>query len=256
MKTKYQSVLIAVLLVAVITLVGGLTMPLWGSSEAEASTTAQTTPPSAALPRTITVVGEGRITAQPDVARINVGVETINPDVQKASSEASATMENLLKTLSEQGVATKDVQTSYFNVWVERPYGPDGLPGSEVYYHVNNSLSVTVRNLDNVSTVLGLIIDAGANNINGVEFNVSNRNELQSEARSAAVDNARAKALELADLQGVTVGEVVTISEVVETGGFVEQAAYAQGVGGGGVGPISPGEVEVSVRLQVSYEIE
>ncbi|MDX1524048.1 MAG: SIMPL domain-containing protein, partial [Anaerolineae bacterium] len=81
------------------------------SPVAQAETAAQAE--SSALPRTITVVGEGRVQSAPDIAQINIGIETIGPDVKQASADATTTMDQLLTTLEAQGVATTDIQTSY-----------------------------------------------------------------------------------------------------------------------------------------------
>ena len=80
---------------------------------------------------------------------------------------------------------------------------------------------------------------------------------MRSEARQAAVENARAKAEELAELNGLLAGDVISVSEIVDGGVFprAEMASAAVGLGGGGVGPISPGDVDVNVRLQIIYEI-
>ena len=208
--------------------------------------------------RTITVVGEGKVRAQPDTAQANIGVEVTNRDIQEATSEATTIMQNVLDALMAQGVAENDIQTSYYNVWVERPYqGPDApQTDAEPIYHVNNNVMVTIRDLSNVTGILGAAIEAGANTINGVTFSIAEPGELRSEARQAAVDDAVETAQELAAMNGVEVGEVVNVSEVISDGAYYvsEQAAMAQGLGGGG--PISPGEVEIQVQLQITYALQ
>ncbi len=255
MKKSFKGIgITAVLLVSVLGL-GLLAVPFLQSSVAEARPASQD---ESGPIRTITVLGEGTVNAQPDIAQINIGVENVNEDVQLASSEAATTMENLLTALEGQGVANSDIETSYFNVWVERPYGLDGLPSTEVLYHVNNNIIVTVRDLDNLSTTLAAAIEAGATNINGVDFRISNPDQLQADAKRLAAENALASANELADLHSVTVGQVVTISEILGGGAPIPFDGYgfAETAGGGGIGPISPGNVEVRVQLQVTYEIQ
>jgi len=124
-----------------------------------------------ALPRTITVVGEGKVRIKPDIAQINIGIEIVGDTVQEASSQAADTMDAVLATLAAQGVDQKDTQTSGYNVWVERPYGPEG-PTGDTLYHVNNNVSVTIRDLDTVGTILDAAIEAGANSIYGVTFSL------------------------------------------------------------------------------------
>jgi uncharacterized protein YggE len=152
-------------------------------------------------------------------------------------------------------VAENDIETSYYNLYVERPYGPQG-PSDEVLYQVSNTVQVTIRDLSKVTEILGRAIEAGANNINSVTFDLSEPSELRAQAREQAVQNARETAEELAQLNGVALGEVVSVSEVIESGGYyvseVSSAAYGQG---GGAGPISPGNVDVTAQLQVVYAI-
>ena len=252
MKSTYQS--LGMIIVATLLLLAGGLGLFWlrpSIAAAQSQGTSERT-------RTITVVGEGKVRVAPDVARINLGIETIGSQVKQTSSEAAATMEAMLTALEAQGIEGKDIQTSYYNIWVERPYGgPEGSQPSEPIYHVNNTVMVTVRDLNKITDVLGAVLDAGANTVNSIDFNVVDPSQLQAEAREKAVADALATAQELAGLAGVEVGEVVSVSEVV-TAGIIpvsEAAAYAQGVGGG-VGPISPGEVEVSTQLQVTYAIQ
>ena len=214
-----------------------------------------------AMPRTITVVGEGRVRIKPDIAQINIGIEVVGDTVKGTSSEAADTMEAVMASLRAQGVEEKDMQTSGYNVWVERPYGPEGIPSDEARYHVGNTVMVTIRDLDTVGAVLDAAIEAGANNIYGVTFSVADPSPLMSEARETAVADALAKAQELAELNNVALGEVMSISEVISPGGLYvggiqRTAAFAEGLGGGGGGPISPGELEMTTQLQVTHNIQ
>lgn len=253
MKNKVQFYLTAAISAAVIVLVGGLVLGLAGLYIFAPTAEAQTAGSNSE--RTITVVGQGKVTAQPDLAQANIGVEIVGSDVKTTTNEASQAMEAILTALRAQGVADKDIQTSYFNVWIERPFNPQGGPSNEIIYHVNNNVTVTIRDLNKVTTILGAAIEAGANNINSVNFNLTDPSKVQSEARKLAVDDALAKAKELAALNGVQVGDVIGVSEVIGGGGPVFSEFAAAGIGGGG-GPLLPGDVEVSVQLQVTYEIK
>jgi hypothetical protein len=255
LKIKYQSIAVGAAIAAVLVVIGGLVVSLAGAGLPAADAYAQANVPAA--PRTITVVGEGKVRVKPDVAQASIGVEVINGDVKQASADATAVMEKLLEALKAQGVAENDIQTSYFNVWVERPYSPEGTPSTEALYHVSNTVNVTIRDLSKVATTLGAAIEAGANSVNSVTFSVADPSELEIQARQQAIEKALAKAQELAGLNNVTLGEVVSVSEMAPGAiPLYDAARYAQGVGGGGVGPISPGEVEVSVQLEVAYAIQ
>ena len=213
---------------------------------------------AAALPRTITVVGEGVVNIKPDVARANIGVETLRDTVQEATAENNTTLEAVLAALREQGVADVDMTTSSYSVFAER-YGSDGpLPNDQVRYRVSNNVTVLVRDLDALGTVLDAAVVAGANNIYGVEFLLDDATAARSEARGLAVANAQATAAELAELNGLGVGGVISISEVVgQAGGFYNNQFLQSSIGrGGGEGlPIEPGQLRLTMQLQIMYEL-
>jgi uncharacterized protein YggE len=214
--------------------------------------------------RSITVVGEGQVKIQPDMAQINIGIEVISDTVKGASKLGADTMAAVMAALKDQGVADKDMQTSGYSVWVERPYTPEGQAQDKApIYHVSNSVSVTILALDKVGSILDAAIEAGANNIYGVTFSLVDPTPLMAQAREKAVADAKAKAQDLAKLNDVTLGDVVSVSEVIGSGtsggyypGFGRLPVAAQGMGGGGGGPISPGELQMTSQLQVTYAIE
>ncbi len=212
--------------------------------------------PTTSLPRTITVVGEGTVSTTPDVAQIQVGVQVKGDNAQEASAEAAETMDAILAALKDAGVATKDIQTTGYNIFVEQRTGPDGVATDQVMYHVSNSVSVTVRDLDTVGDVLDAAIAAGANNIYGVNFSIDDPDEVMAEARKKASEDALARAEELAGLHGVALGEVVSVSEVIDGMAVPMYASVNANMGmGSAAGPIAPGELEMTARLQVVYAI-
>jgi len=211
------------------------------------------------MERSITVVGEGKASVSPDVAEANIGVEVLAPTVKEATEEAKERMTAIVAALQEAGIAEKDIQTSNYSIYFERY--PEIRPmveaeplEAEGSYRVSNMVRVKIRNLDRIGTVLDKVIEAGANNVYGVNFTVDDPSEVRSEARGKAIADARAKAQELAGLNGVDLGEVLQISEVIggsfSTVGMSLVREYA-----GGAGPISPGELEFSVQIQVTYAI-
>lgn len=212
--------------------------------------------------RTVTVVGEGVVKIKPDIAQVTIGVEVVKPTVKEASAEANAIMDAVMSALAEAGVEESDIQTSGFSIWVERVYGPDGsFDDEQNRYHVNNSVYATLRDLETVGATLDAAIEAGANNIYGITFSLDDPKSVESDARAKAVENAKTKAEELAALNGVEVGAVVSISEVVGQGGgyFGGNFAAAQmayGGGGGGGTSVTPGELSLSMQLQITYELQ
>jgi uncharacterized protein YggE len=194
---------------------------------------------------------------KPDVARANIGVEVLKATVEEASAANKEVIEAVLAALQEQGVAENDIQTSSFSIYAER-YGPTGpLPEDEVQYRVSNNVTAIIRDLDSVGTVLDAAVQAGANNIYGVEFSLEDASSVESEARAEAIADAQRKAAELAELNSVGLGEVLQVSEVIGSGGgfytgMLNQMGMPQ-FGGGGGAPISPGELELRMQIQVVY---
>jgi uncharacterized protein len=204
---------------------------------------------------TITVVGHGSASGSPDIANTEIGVETFNTDLGTAFSENNATMEAVIDALVEAGVAREDIRTANLNIFVDRSPGPASQGASNgPMFRVNNQVRVTIRDTSLIADVLDAAINAGANNIFGLNFGIDSRDALESDARADAMEDARARAAELASLAGVELGDVISIVE--SGGGFspFEVTNRSVGMGGGGA-PIEPGQLSVSVSLQVTFAI-
>lgn len=208
----------------------------------------------------ITVVGEGSAPVEPDIAVANIGVQVANSDVQVASSETQEIMNAVLAAIQEQGVAEEDIQTSGFSIFADfGPAGPTGEQAQTPLYRVSNNVNATIRDLEQVAAVLDAAIGAGANNIFGVNFSVDDPSAAASAARAQAIENAQAKAQDLAQLTGLQLGNVVSVSEIIGSrGGFYGSSGLAAmsqaGLGGGG-GPIAPGQLNINVQLEVIYSV-
>lgn len=207
--------------------------------------------------RYITVVGQGKTTVVPDIASLQLGVQTSAATVEEAMSTNTGTMDAILAALAEAGIADKDVQTSSYNIYLDEGYrGPE--MASNPVYRVSNMVTVKVRDLETVGEVLDAAVAAGANQIWGVSFTVEDRTAAEADARAKAVADARARAEALAELAEVEVGEVLSISEVI-TGGvspLYAGVAMEMAAGMGGGGSIAPGELEYRTSIQVTYALE
>jgi len=210
--------------------------------------------------RSITVVGEGKVSAKPDIAQAQIGVEVFAPTVQEATRENNERMGAVMAKLKELGIAEKDIQTSSYSIYSERRYPEaplsEGEPEEEITYRVSNMVQVTIRQLDQVGEIIDEAVAAGANSVYGVSFAIDDPSELQGEARTLAIADAKARAEELARLAGVKLGPVMVVSEVIGIG-----APGFRGYGGGELAmpmapPISPGELELTLQVQVTYAIE
>ncbi len=207
--------------------------------------------------RTITVVGVGSASGLPDIATAQIGVDTQGASPEQVTRTNSDQLSAVIKALKAAGIDEKDIQTSFYNVYSEQRFKPEtGQSTGEYVYHANGSLNVTIRDLSKVGAVLTTAIAAGANNVSGVSFSVADSSKLEAAAREKAVNDARARAADLARLFNAQVGDVVTISEVINGGPL---PVYARGTAaglGGGSAPIQPGQLSVSSQLQVTFEIK
>lgn len=201
----------------------------------------------------ITVVGIGKASGTPDVAHVTIGVETQAPSIQKAADDNKAQMNALLSALKGLGIAEKDLQTSNYSIYTEQKPATDGTTSAaQMVYHVSNQVEVTVRDINKLGDVLDKSVAAGANNIYGVNFSVEDTAKLEADARAKAVADAKSRAASLAQLNGLQLGDVVSVSEVIDNSGVYPLMSGAKGMGGGGA-PIQPGELEVSMSIQITY---
>jgi len=209
--------------------------------------------------RALTVSGQGTVSVKPDLALASLGVETLAGTVAEASQKNNATMAAIMAKLAELKIPDKDIQTSGFSI----NSFSDGMPraasdgGTGTQYRVSNMVQVKIREIEQVSAVLDGVISAGANQVYGVNFTVEDPNALQSEARAKAVEDAAQRAAALAKLAKVQLGQVMA---VIEGGGsspiFGGGVVYGRGAAAADSTPMSPGEVEVSYQVQVTYAIQ
>lgn len=207
-------------------------------------------------PRTLSVNGDGAASAAPDIVDIQLGVETIDEDPKTAIDDNTSTMQSVIEALTDMEVSEDDIQTRSFNMWVEQIYDEDG-PTGDFLYHVVNQISVRVRDIDQTGDVLGAALAAGANTVRGISFGVEDTQSLEQAARDAAVDNATAKAEQLAERLGVAVGSPRHIAEI--SGGFPQTARVERAVmleSAGGSVPVSPGDFTVRVSVNITFDIE
>ena len=210
--------------------------------------------------RTIQVNGSGSVTAEPDIATLNLGVSVERESVAEAREEAASSMTALIASLKANGIAEKDIITQNFSIYPQYDYseGERKLRG----YRVNNTVQAKVRELDTLSDVIDDAAEAGGDNIvlNSINFMIEDTTPLQEQARAMAVKNAEAKALTIAEASGVTLGKPVTISEssyyesppipyALAEEAFADDSARTST-------PIVSGELTVTISVTAVYEIE
>jgi uncharacterized protein YggE len=202
----------------------------------------------------VIVLGEATVQAPPDQARINTGVTTRAKTVREATEANSKAMTAVMAALSEAGIAAKDIQTSRFSI---QPVYAAPEPRAEqklVGYTVTNQVSVRIRELDRVSTVVDKVVTAGATDIGNIEFVVSNQAKLLDQAREGAIADARRKAEIYAKASGLELGRVVWVSEDATAEPPAPGRTFSRAAAHAAV-PISAGEDTLRVNVTVGFEL-
>jgi hypothetical protein len=231
------------LIIAIVAVVTSVVLTSTAGGETDISNTRQ-----------ITVMGEGEARGKPDTARVEIGVETTAPTTNEALSQNNVQVTTIISRLQELGIASADIQTSNFNIYPN--YDEQGQDVTS--YTVNNNVTVTIRNLDQAGSLLDEVVQVGANRIYGMMFSVDDPSALIAQARDAALQDARARAERLAQSSGLSVGEVLIITENTGSmpagampmgrGSAAEQAQSAV--------PVQVGEQTFTARIQVTYELQ
>jgi uncharacterized protein YggE len=214
----------------------------------------------------IWVNGEGKVTAVPDTAILSVGVQAQAATVADARSQAADAMNKLITALKNGGVATKDIQTRNFNIQPVTRWDDTKQQQVTTGYQVTNTVTAKIRMLPQDSSTLdyktGVIIDAvtaaggDLTRINSLAFTIDNPATLQAQARQKAVVDAAAKAKQLADAAGVKLGKPVYISENSYTPTPIyRDVATKAAAASGTTTPISAGETDITIDVQIAYDI-
>lgn len=203
-----------------------------------------------AVTNTLTVIGQGSAEATPDQAMVSLGVSATRGNVADALSVAGNDMTNLLKSLHDQGVVDRDIQTSAMSVGQEVNCCPRNVTG----YTASSQLSVVVHHIANVGPLVTAAVGAVGNDIqlNGVGLSLSDTAPQAKAARASAMTDAAARANQWATLAGRHLGRIESVSEApAQYGG---PACGGCGAGGGGI-PVMAGQTTVSLTITVAYEL-
>jgi uncharacterized protein YggE len=210
---------------------------------------------------TLSMTGEGRVTAVPDLATVNVGVISKGTTAKEVSDDMSKKVNQITDFASLQGIDLKDITTSNFNIYQSYDYQTNKPSG----YQGNESLNIKIRGLDKNSDKVGKILDGavanGSNQIQGVSFAFDDPDNLKQQARIQAIDKAKQKAMDLAAASGLRLGKVVTISESSVTTPYPMPYALDSSKAGMGGGPVStpdiqPGSQDITADMTVVFEIK
>jgi uncharacterized protein len=208
---------------------------------------AQTAPPPA-----VSVTGEATVSVAPDQAQIEGGVTSDARTAREASEANNAAMNKVLQALKGAGIEERDTQTSRLSL--QPQYAPNRTGTSPITgYRASNRVTIRLRDVTKVANVIDVLAGAGANDIGGINFTVSQPSKHLDEAREKAVADARRKAEIYAKAAGVTLGEPLSISEEGAPAPLFRGKMAAPMAAGA---PVAQGEETLSVTVNVSWAIK
>jgi uncharacterized protein len=204
-------------------------------------------------PATISVTGEARISVPPDVARIDAGVISEARTAREASDANNAAMGKVLLALKGAGIDEKDYQTSRLSLQPQNSPSRPGVPPAIVGYRASNRVTINLHEVGKLANVIDTLVGAGANDIGGINFAVSQPSKLLDEAREQAIADARRKAEIYARAAGVTVGAPLSIAEA---GTPAPITFRRMATGAAEAAAVAPGEEMLQVTVNVSWAIK
>ena len=210
----------------------------------------------------ISVSGEGKVTVTPDVANIQLGIQAQASTVADAQSQATKAMNDVMTALTANGVAQKDIQTQYYNIQQTTTWDNNKQEQIVTGYQINNVVSIKVRGVDTDATRAGTVIDAvtlaggDLTRINSIQFTVDDPTADYDQARDKAMADAKDTATQLAKLAGVTLGKPISISESNVSVPQVYPVYAKDAAGTASSTPISTGELDITLDVQVVYSIQ
>ena len=208
-------------------------------------------------PKVVRVVGTSEVKVVPDRAVIEIGVEKQNPSATVAKQMADGAARRLLASLRANGVDDKDVQTTFLSLQPQFDY----RKGMRISYFVaEQTLSVTVRDLARLDSLLESVIKAGGNRVDSIQYDASDLRRYRDQARDLAVKAAREKAHALAQALGQDIGKPYSIEEMPEFGFDISNATTRSSdkleANERGRGPATAaGETAIRARVIVSFDL-
>ncbi len=210
---------------------------------------------------TLTVSGEGKIYAKPDVAIVEMSVISQNKDVKVVQNENNQKMQQVVNFLKESGIDEKDIKTLQYNLQPEYDYNwcrtgdfPVYCPPKLVDYILTQSVQAKIRDLNRVGEIIGHLSSAGVNQISSISFIIDDDAAIKTTARKEAIAEAKKKAQTMAEEANIQLGKIIGLSESI-SGAAPQRMVYAKDSIEASA-PIEAGTNEVVVSVSVTYEIK
>ncbi len=202
--------------------------------------------------KAVTVTGEASVSATPDLATIRGGVTTQGKTAQEASDVNSRDMLAVIAALKSAGVQERDIQTARLTIFPQQDLQKSGR-ARIVGFQAANQVIVRIRDIAKVATTLDRMIGAGANEISGIEFSVTEASKALDKARKDAVADAKRKAEIYAEAAGLRLGRALSIQEDGSAAPYPARAPMLRATAGSV--PVSPGEETLRINVTISYEL-
>ena len=207
--------------------------------------------------RTITVNGQGKASAPPDMATIETGVVTHSVTAIEALSENNQIMGRIMDILTGHKIPEKDIQTSILNVAPEYKQDERGRVEDKIIgYSVRNQVQVRVRNLNDLGQVIDALVRAGSNQVSGISFGIDDSAKVINQARERAVADARSRAELYARSAGLNIGKIIAINEQSVEWPRVQGAYRMYNLEAVSSVPVATGEQEYSITIQMTFTLE
>ena len=207
---------------------------------------------------TISITGQGKLSMAPDMAVVTTRVVTPAKTAPEALDENTKAISAVIAKIKDAGIEAKDIQTSGFSIYprYEQQKERDSQPPAIAGYEVANGVTVNIRDLEKLGPILNAVVQSGANEVNGISFQISDADEKMDEARKAAVENAKSRASLYAQAAGVKLGKILSISE---TGASMPQPLFMRAekvaFASDGAVPMEAGQETLSASVTIVWEL-
>ncbi|NMB02752.1 MAG: SIMPL domain-containing protein [Firmicutes bacterium] len=200
------------------------------------------------------VTGSAVVTGAPDIAHITLGVETQDVSADVAAQDNASRMAKVFTALKELGLTERELSTSGYNIYSSTQVVGRGTneETSITTYRVHNRINITTKNLDIVGEIIDRAVQAGANQVQGIQFDVEDKQAMQLKALQNAIKQGVAKAEAMAEAAGLTLTQLVSLSENYSSYAPMVNTMVMRADSFAGT-TINPGEVEVSANVQLEF---
>lgn len=206
----------------------------------------------------ITVSGEGKIYAKPDVALVNLGVTTQGLTVASVTTSNTDKMNAVIAAVKALKIDEKDIQTTNYNLAPQYNYTQKS---GQIFqgYTLEQDVQVKIRDFTKIGDVLSQATTKGANLVGDLQFTIDNPEQFKEQARAAAIAQAKANAQNLAKESGISLGKLINVIEGSNPSPIMYNSARALGggmVASAPVPTVQPGQQEIDITINLTYQVK